>query len=686
MENDDNNQEKEYKVPPKFKPILIDLIKEILINQPEDIISFCAEHFKIKQEENQINLNRVTTYPILSTNIKNGNSNNKLCAFQKKFVSQKSNVKKELVEENNKLQNQNDNGFLLKDNNRDLFKENSEEFYIFDCINFDEKEKVLSELKLADKSHPLKLQAEKYYNNNFIPYKKHNDLLILAQKLIFSFYENKGTNKEKEFINLEKNFNKQISELKNEFLLKEMGNMEMVDVLNIFKKQNYYIKMLKCYMIRINLLKQNKFENNEIIDEMCYFIFLQEFKSISKYKNVLDKQEEQKKNAFFNNYFNINIKLLIPEIFSFVHSIKFLDEDSITCNFSDFSIRKRDLCLNYFQQIILQNNKTKEYSNILTELQMKMYISTPEQVIKALDAAEMKSENKEDEIEPIEEKIKKNNPNLSLFINKLTNTPYDSLDNNINEFMGLKNIEREIVLKLLKLSSDFSDIYNKFNNIKINQKESEFCSTMKKVYFNLVNIKELNFMYNYIFKNEIFTIPDKVKNFIEEIKKINNKNFQEEKLIKEYQSYNFLCQIGLYLYLLLIKESKPFLESFINKLNFVKLKYESIMHRTHIETLLINFTHQSDEANVFKLKYLKWKEDLPKNLVNILEKESFEEKEKMISNINNDVQQKIIFNIFVIESLINKDKNMKNFVDKLRTKFPLIDEIKKENKESIDNL
>ena len=686
MENDDNNQEKEYKVPPKFKPILIDLIKEILINQPEDIISFCAEHFKIKQEENQINLNRVTTYPILSTNIKNGNSNNKLCAFQKKFVSQKSNVKKELVEENNKLQNQNDNGFLLKDNNRDLIKENSEEFYIFDCINFDEKEKVLSELKLADKSHPLKLQAEKYYNNIFIPNKKHNDLLILAQKLIFSFYENKGTNKENEFINLEKNFNKQIAELKNEFLLKELGNMEILDALNIFKKQNYYMKMLKCYLIRINLLKQNKFENNELIDEMCYFIFLQELKSVSKFKGVLDKQEEQKKNTFFNNYFNINIKLLIPEIYSFVHSIKFLDEDSIICNFSDFSIRKRDLCLNYFQQIILQNNKTKELSNILTELQMKMYISTPEQVIKALDAAEMKTENKEDEIEPIEEKIKKNNPNLSLFINKLTNTPYDSLDNNINEFMGLKNIEREIVLKLLKLSTDFSDIYNKFNNIKINQKESEFCSSMKKVYFNLVNIKELNFMYNYIFKNEIFTIPDKVKNFIEEIKKINNKNFQEEKLIKEYQSYNFLCQLGLYLYLLLIKESKPFLESFINKLNFVKLKYESIMHRTHIETLLINFTHQSDEANVFKLKYLKWKEELPKNLVNIFEKESFEEKEKMISNINNDVQQKIIFNIFVIESLINKDKNMKNFVDKLRTKFPLIDEIKKENKESIDNL
>ena len=679
MDNENSNPKKEYKVPPKFKPILIDLIKEILVNQPKDIISFCAEHFKLKQEENQIDLNRVNTYPILSTNIKNGNSNNKLSAFQKKFVSQKSNVKKDLVESNNEINIKNDNGFLNIDNNIEPSKENFEDFNnIFDCINFDEKEKILSELKLADKSHPLKLQAEKYYINNFIPYKKHNDILILAQKLIFSFYENKDTKKENEFINLEKNFNKQISELKEEFLFKELSNMEILDAINIFKKQNYYMKMLKCYLIRINLLKQNKFENNELIDEMCYFIFFQELKSVSKFKGVLDKQQEQRKNIFFNNYFNINIKLLIPEIFSFVHSIKFLDEDSITCNFSDFSIRKRDLCLNYFQQIILQNNKSKEFSNILTELQMKMYISTPEQVIKALDAAELKSENKEDEIEPIEEKIKKNNPNLALFINKLTNTPYDSLDNNINEFAGLKNIERDIVLKLLKLSPDFSDIYNKFNEIKINQKESEFCNMMKKIYFNLQNIKELNFMYSYIFRNEIFTVPDKVKNFIEEIKKLNNKNFQEEKLIKEYQSYNFLCQMGLYLYLLLIKESKPFLESFINKLNFVKLKYESLTHRTHIETLLINFTHESDEANVFKAKYIKWKENLPKNLINIIEKENYEEKEKLISNLNDDFQKKIVFNIFVIESLIHKDKNIKNFVDKLRTKFPLIDEIKKE--------
>ena len=679
MENDNINQNNEFIVPPKFKPILIELIKEILINQPEDIISFCAEHFKNKQEELQSNLNRVTTFPITIITTKNNNVNHKLTYFQKKFVSQKSNVKKELIQLNNELE-MNNNNLLNKDNNNEQMKDNPDELDIFDCINFDEKEKILSELRQADKTHPLKLQAEKYYKNNFLPFKKHNDLLVLAQKLIFSFYENKGTKKENEYINLENNFNKQISELKEQFLEKDLQSLEILDAVNIFKKENYYLKMLKCYLYRINMLKQNKFENNELIDEMCYFIFIQELKSISKFKVVLNKEEGDKKNEFFQNYFNTNMKLLIPEIFSFVQSIKFLDEEILTCNFSDFSIRKRDLCLNYLQQIFLKKNKNKEYSNILTELQMKMYISTPEQVIKALDAALLKTENQEDEIEPIEEKIKKNNPNLSLFINKVTNTPFDSLDNNIDEFTGLKNIEREIVLKLLKLSPDFSDIYNKFNNVKINQKESEFCNMMKKIYFNMTNIQELNFMYNYIFRNEIFTIPDMVKNFISEIKKLNDKNFEEEKFIKEYQSFNFLCQIGLYLYLLLIQKEKPFLESFINKLNYVKIKYESTMHRTHIESLLLNFTHDSDEAGVFKKKYFKWKESLPKNLGDIIEKESEEEKEKMILNINDDNQKKIVFNLIVIESLIKKDKNLKKFVDKLRNKFPLIDEIKKDKK------
>ena len=64
----------------------------------------------------------------------------------------------------------------------------------------------------------------------------------------------------------------------------------------------------------------------------------------------------------------------------------------------------------------------------------------------------------------------------------------------------------------------------------------------------------------------------------------------------------------------------------------------------------------------------------------ILEKENEEEKEKMILNLKDDTQKKIVFNTIQIESLITKDKNIKNFVTKLKNKFPLIDEIKKDKK------
>ena len=663
MEPHKTKHKKHYKVPSKFKPILIDLIKEILINKPNDIIDFCANYFKIKQEELQTGLNRTTTYPILLTTVKNNDSNNKLSLNinKKKIVSQKSTCKKDW-----------DNPTNEKSKINDEEKEKDEDSNIFECINFEQKEEILNKIKNDDNS--FKKKAEYYFNKNFLPFKKYNDLLIIAQKAVISYYKNKGTEKENEFNKIYEEIESKIKELNDDFLLKDLDNMQVLDAINIFKKQNYYVRMLKCYFIKINYLKNNNLENNELIEEMCYFIFFPEFKIVLKLKDTLKKEEEKEKNEYIQNYFNTNIKLLMPELFSFAHSCKYLDEDSIVCIFSNFSIRKRDLSLNYMQQVIIPMNK--ELSSLLTDLQMKIYISTPEQVLKAINDANLKSEDKEEEIEPIEEKIKQNNPILSLFINKITNTPFEAIDNNINEFTGLENTEREIVLKLLKLSPDFSDIYNKLNNVIINEDESNFCSTMKKIYFNNKYIPELDFMYNCIFRNEVFTIPNSVKNFLKNFKNFTDSNINEEQLINDYNKLNFLTQIGLYLYLLLKQKEKPYLEGLVNKLKYVKDKYESIRHRTHIEALLQNFTHDSDEVGVFKEKYNKWKENLPKDLTEILEKGKDEEKEEIFKTKKEDLHKKIIFNILVIESIIKKDKKMKSFVDKIRKTYPLLDESK----------
>jgi hypothetical protein len=121
---------------------------------------------------------------------------------------------------------------------------------------------------------------------------------------------------------------------------------------------------------------------------------------LSKFKESLSKEGEKQKTESLHDYFNSNIKLLIPELFSFVYSCKYLDDDSITCIFSDFSVRKRDLSLNYMKQLIIPSNM--ELSRILTDLQMKIYISTPEQVLKAIDAAQLKKEDKDEEIESID--------------------------------------------------------------------------------------------------------------------------------------------------------------------------------------------------------------------------------------------------------------------------------------------
>ena len=187
MEKHKSKNNKKYKVPTKFKPILIDLIKEILINQPKDIIDFSANYFKIKQEESQSLLNQTTTYTIPLNSTQSEDSKKKLNINKKKIVSQKSTCKKDWDKP-------------ADDNSQLINGEKTEETSLFECINFEEKEKILNKIKNSDSS--LKSKAEHYLNKVFLPNKKYNDLLILAQKAIMSYYKNKGTDKENEFTKL----------------------------------------------------------------------------------------------------------------------------------------------------------------------------------------------------------------------------------------------------------------------------------------------------------------------------------------------------------------------------------------------------------------------------------------------------------------------------------------------------
>ena len=110
MENNNINKKKEFKVPSKFKPILIDLIKEILINKPEDIITAIFQldkeieiisnilgkyaldnDFFIKQNEKKVM--GIIRALILYKIIKKGKSEERIKSYFEKFLKLSSLIK-----------------------------------------------------------------------------------------------------------------------------------------------------------------------------------------------------------------------------------------------------------------------------------------------------------------------------------------------------------------------------------------------------------------------------------------------------------------------------------------------------------------------------------------------------------------------------------------------------------------
>ena len=86
-------------------------------------------------------------------------------------------------------------------------------------------------------------------------------------------------------------------------------------------------------------------DNDPLLDELAFFLFNEKIKLILD--NAPDKILKEKPYLF--NYFEHNIELLQPEIYSFVLNSKRYTDDEFCSKFTQFSIRKRELCLNFFK-------------------------------------------------------------------------------------------------------------------------------------------------------------------------------------------------------------------------------------------------------------------------------------------------------------------------------------------------
>ena len=652
---------KKYDIPPGFQDLLSEFTKEILRNQPKDIIDFGVEYFKCLQQglildyaqkgEN-IPCDFKPTVPKIPRSLKNLKNDmietldiqkeegkyeqeenqglavetkpEREIAPEKEQIEQKEEVKpveqkvsSEVIEEEKKSieKDKETISSISKPANITTYE---------NCIDFEEKESILQKLKENESEKNI----EEYINNEFEPNKQINDLIALVQKTIMAYYTTKGTDKEDKYNKLKEEVDNKIKEVndKNPMFEMDFDSMDSKDALAEFKKYDYYPKMLKGYLYKLNHLTD---EDNELLDEMSFFLFAQHLKLITSEENPVKVLEEK---PYIETYFTHNIQLISPEIFSFVLGTKYY-EDAKTINlFTSFSFRKRELCHKFYIFHNLKNYKRPEKKKAEL-LEKYLFVSSPIQMLEKINS--VNEENKEEIFSTVTEKIEQNYPNIWKYISRVINTPIELVKNSYDVFM------------------------------KIDPIESNFFYTMDHLYFDLQYIPELNYRSFCIFRNKLFEIPEAAKDFLSNFDNLEGE-IDEDKLCKEYEEKNGLVKSGIYLYLLIKDKENQKYEQFLKKIKLIKEKSESESKVLESDDLKENFTLDSDEFIYFIKEYEAWKSTLSEVILEYFKKENDEQKKEYFLSLKVSPERIIIYNLIKIENNNTEDGDYENILNEYK--------------------
>ena len=691
---------KKYAIPPGFQDLLSEFTKEILRNQPKDIIDFGVEYFKCLQQglildyafkgvnipcdfkasvpkipeslKNFRNPILESTSPIQKEepkfipNVEKAQSIPKLKEEKIEKSSPKNIIIEEKEEEKNLMKKKVRNILSTSENaskaqksspvrTRNSGKDSNYE----NCIDFDEKESILQKLKETSENQQ---EVEDYITKDFEPNKAINDLVGLLQKTIMSYYNTKGTDKEEEYKKLNEEAKNKINEIKDKYPLIEMDfdSMDSKDALAEFKKYDYYPRILKGYLYKLNHLND---ENNILLDEICFFLFVHHLKDISSEEKPGQVLEDK---PYIEKYFNHNIQLLSPDVYSFVLGTKYYDESKTINLFTSFSFRKRELCHKYYTFYYLKNfGRTEKKKAEL--LEKYLFVSSPLQIIEKMDSAN--EENKTEIFDTITEKLQQNYSNIWQFISRVINTPVELVKNSYDIFMKFTTIQREIILKYLNLGEDYKDYYSKLVEVKIDPIESNFNNIMETIYFDLKYIPELNYRSFCIYHNKLFEIPENAKNFISTFDNL-EEAFGEEKLLKDYEEKNALIKNGIYLYLLIKSKESQKLEGLLKKFKLLKEKDESKSKLYESENLKENFTLDSYEFIYFIKEYESWKKDLSPEILEYFKKENDEEKKNYFLSLNDKPEKIIVYNMVKIENNNTEEGDFNKILEEYKEYVP----------------
>ena len=686
---------KKYSIPPGFQSLLSEFTKEILRNQPKDIVDFAVEYFKCLQQglildyphrgqnipcdfkpaipkipdllKNQINYDKIEEeYTQQKPQIGEKKEEEKKEEIIEKKKEKIIEEKKEEIKEEKKvmkdklIQIEYPNIVEKEKKNTVIQTGSSVKNTLYEnCIDFGEKEEILEKLKENPENQA---EIEEYINTNFLPNKNINELVALLQKTIMSYYNTKGTEKESEYNTLREEVDNKIKVLKenNPLIDKDFESLDIKEAVNEFKNYGYYQRILKVYIYKLNHLYE---ENNELLDEISFFIFANHLKMITSEDHPAKVLEDK---PYIERYFLQNFQLLLPEVYSFVLGINQYNEPETINLFSSFSFRKRELCHKFyiFYNIKKMGRQERKKSELLEKY---LFISSPSQILEKMTT--VTDDNKLEVFDSITEKLQQNFPAIWQFISRVVNIPIELVNSSFDIFMGFNTISREIILNYLKLGEEYKDIYDIFSAVKIDNTESNFSSSMDRIYFELKYIPELNYRNFCIYRNKLFNIPDSIKGFIMKFE-TGDWTSEEENLLKEYETKNSLNMKSIYTYLLIKNMNNNTLGDFLKKIKLIKDKSESEIHLQVSEGLKEGFTLDSDEFIVFKNDYEKWKKDLDENILEYFKKENDEQKKEYFMSLKDNPDKVLLFNCIKIENNLTEEGDFDKLIEEYKQFVP----------------
>ena len=678
---------KKYPIPPGFQDLLSAFTVEILRNQPKDIIDFGVEYFKCLQQgiildyaykgEN-IPCDFKPTVPKIPASLKNlKHTKSHIQKDKDKYISDSQQVSKSHPPEDKKEEKEikAEEKEIDKDKKESTAKQIEEEpkeqkstldeqktltiTNYENCIDFEEKESILQKLK---ENSEIENEINEYINKEFEPNKQINDLISLIQKTIMSYYNTKGTDKEEEYTKLNEEAQNKIKELSEKYPLFEMDfdSMDPKDALSEFKNYDYYPRILKGYLYKLKHLTD---EDNNLLDEISFFLFTHHLKDITSEKDPKKVLEEK---PYIEKYFIHNIQLISPEIYSFVLGTKFYEESKTLNLFTSFSFRKRDLCHKFYMFYYIKNyGRTEKKKAEL--LEKYLFVSSPVQIMEKINSAT--EETKTEVFDIITEKLQQNYPNIWKFISRVVNTPIELVKNAYDAFISFNTLQRDIILNYLKLGEDYNDIYEKLLEVKIDPIESNFVNILEHINFDLEYISELNYRSLCIFNNKLFQIPDLAKDFLNNFDDL-NQPFDEEKLLNEYEEKNTLLQKGIYLFLLIKDRQTQKITEFLKKIKLIKEKVESESKVLESEELKESFTLDSDEFIYFIKEYEAWKKELSEPILEYFKKENDEQKKEYFLSLKDNPEKIIVYNLIKIENNNTEEGDYEKILEEYKEHIP----------------